>query len=595
MLKLNCFLRPDYSLRLTHDISPENLPDNPDDYESEIRKEKYILSCLTKRAPSPEVECTKDNGDEKQELSPLQIKQKTLEQLNNVINNQYHGVIRQGEKQHNSRDQHNIGEHHIVGEHHLVGDSEYTVKVDADLISNTQQKKTDIDNTTQEGDTLIIDELQKNSTIAKRPNTLSGCHVVKPVLTKGNRKHRRLPAVPAAQVHTSVVPNQALNTKPVNEKCLADELQEALLRVDTDEVFIDDQPPKRNKVYPKFSKQYLNDLKYVCFNSVSSNTAPCLSSDNVYLSEDSVPDTRPRPQSGHVPRNVRHLSTGSSRLSSSSDVDVEPLSNLDQTIQSQTPLQTKEQKQTIALKEEMSELSASAAVPLTSDDRRRRNSGDDLEVTHRGMHRFIPRHQDEIVIEIGDPIHVFRLDDDLWCEGVNLRTLRRGIFPSMYATDLNFLEESDTDEDGNSHFNMRFLGSVEVSGHKGDDVLCQAINKVALSRRSAKTSPPPPIVSVEISQYGIRMLDKSKLGHETDDHFTHFFALKNISFCGFHPRNERYFGFITKHPKSYRFACHVFLGEKSTRTVSDALGNAFKRFYQEYMAFTHPTEDIYME
>lgn len=28
--------------------------------------------------------------------------------------------------------------------------------------------------------------------------------------------------------------------------------------------------------------------------------------------------------------------------------------------------------------------------------------------------------------------------------GVNLRTLRRGIFPSMYATDLNFLEESDT-------------------------------------------------------------------------------------------------------------------------------------------------------
>lgn len=145
---------------MTHDISPENLPDNPDDYESEIRKEKYILSCLTKRAPSPEVECTKDNGDEKQELSPLQIKQKTLEQLNNVINNQYHGVIRQGEKQHNSRDQHNIGDQHKIGEQHIVGDSECTVKVDADLISNTQQKKTDLVNTTQEGDTLIIDELQ---------------------------------------------------------------------------------------------------------------------------------------------------------------------------------------------------------------------------------------------------------------------------------------------------------------------------------------------------------------------------------------------------------------------------------------------------
>ena len=41
----------------------------------------------------------------------------------------------------------------------------------------------------------------------------------------------------------------------------------------------------------------------------------------------------------------------------------------------------------------------------------------ELEVTHRGMHRFIPRHKDEIAIEIGDPLHVFKQDDDLWCEG----------------------------------------------------------------------------------------------------------------------------------------------------------------------------------
>ena len=34
----------------------------------------------------------------------------------------------------------------------------------------------------------------------------------------------------------------------------------------------------------------------------------------------------------------------------------------------------------------------------------------------------------------------------------------------------------------------------------------------------------------------------------------------------------RYFGFITKHPDQYRYACHVFLGEKSTRSVSEALG-----------------------
>ena len=44
----------------------------------------------------------------------------------------------------------------------------------------------------------------------------------------------------------------------------------------------------------------------------------------------------------------------------------------------------------------------------------------DLEVTHRGMHRFIPRHADEMPIEIGDPLHVIKTGDDLWCEGMAL-------------------------------------------------------------------------------------------------------------------------------------------------------------------------------
>ncbi|XP_048769960.1 C-Jun-amino-terminal kinase-interacting protein 1-like isoform X3 [Ostrea edulis] len=581
MLKLNCFLPPDYSLRLTHDISPENFPEDLNDYDSDLKKEQFILSCLTTRAASPEVECTKDEGDEKQALSPLQIQQKTLEQLNNVINNQYHSAKNQSDRV------------SIKASGH-VGPEEVP------LIHEVQQTKT---------------------AAAKRPSTLTSSHVVKPVLTRGNRKPRKLPTVPSSQNHVIVVtPNRGPDVKPINERCLADELQEALLRGDNDDVFLPEQPPKQEKVYPKFSKQYLDELKNGCFNSVSGNTAPCLSSDNVYLSEDSVPDTRPRLRSSFMSKDARHLSGDSGRscsTDSSSDADVEAPNRTEKvnsrlcSITSQKRTEAKDHNKYIASKEEVSGSSASSSALLTSDDRKRRDSGDDpsrrsssvfgdtrfldLEVTHRGMHRFVPRHKDEIPVEIGDPIHVFRLDDDLWCEGVNLRSFRRGIFPSMYATDLKFLEEPDTDEDGNSHFNMRFLGSVEVSGHKGDDVLCQAINKVALSRRSAKASAPPPIVSVEISQYGIRMLDKSKLGHETDDHFTHFFALKNISFCGFHPRNERYFGFITKHPTSCRFACHVFLGNKSTRSVSDALGDAFKRFYQEYMAFTHPTEDIYME
>lgn len=41
-----------------------------------------------------------------------------------------------------------------------------------------------------------------------------------------------------------------------------------------------------------------------------------------------------------------------------------------------------------------------------------------LEATHRGLHKFLPRHHDELEIEIGDPIYVQKEADDLWCEGL---------------------------------------------------------------------------------------------------------------------------------------------------------------------------------
>ena len=43
-----------------------------------------------------------------------------------------------------------------------------------------------------------------------------------------------------------------------------------------------------------------------------------------------------------------------------------------------------------------------------------------LEATHRGLHKFVPRHHDEIDLEIGDPIYVQKEADDLWCEGSNI-------------------------------------------------------------------------------------------------------------------------------------------------------------------------------
>ena len=59
------------------------------------------------------------------------------------------------------------------------------------------------------------------------------------------------------------------------------------------------------------------------------------------------------------------------------------------------------------------------------------------EPTHRGCHKFIPRHKDEIFIEIGDPIYVEHEADDLWCEGGFCRLLSvcldcLSVWPSGY-------------------------------------------------------------------------------------------------------------------------------------------------------------------
>ena len=71
---------------------------------------------------------------------------------------------------------------------------------------------------------------------------------------------------------------------------------------------------------------------------------------------------------------------------------------------------------------------------------------------------------------------------------------------------------------------------------------------------------------LEIGDKGIKMIDKSKPGVNFAIKYSqpqtqtlmcqdggggvpsheYFFSLKNVTFCGFHPRDHRYFGFITK-------------------------------------------------
>uniref|UniRef100_A0A915DHV7 JNK-interacting protein 1 n=1 Tax=Ditylenchus dipsaci TaxID=166011 RepID=A0A915DHV7_9BILA len=225
--------------------------------------------------------------------------------------------------------------------------------------------------------------------------------------------------------------------------------------------------------------------------------------------------------------------------------------------------------------------------------------------THRVQFPFSPRHPEEIALEVGDAVKVERECEDHWCYGTNLRTTHHGIFPAAHVCEIDLVEEicqgifqanvqvplkQDRDT-----FYLTMLASVEVGHHKGNDVLVQAINKICSVYQQKDEILIPQTILMEVSFRGIHVIDKRRKDFFRCPTFDFFFSLQNISFCGAHPKQLRYFGFITKHPLLPRFACHVFLSQESTQPIVEAIGRAFKRSYDEYMAFAHPTEDIFIE
>uniref|UniRef100_A0A3B4HDE1 Mitogen-activated protein kinase 8 interacting protein 1 n=1 Tax=Pundamilia nyererei TaxID=303518 RepID=A0A3B4HDE1_9CICH len=215
---------------------------------------------------------------------------------------------------------------------------------------------------------------------------------------------------------------------------------------------------------------------------------------------------------------------------------------------------------------------------------------------------FVPRHEDELELEVDDPLLVEVQAEDYWYEGYNMRTGARGVFPAYYAVEVtkdteNYKVKSNEWID---RYRLKFLGSVQVPYHKGNDVLCAAMQKIATNRRMTVKYNPPSSCILEISVKGIKLsvqedYYQAKKRKEKSIKCSHFFQLKNVSFCGYHPKNSKYFGFITKHPADQRFACHVFVSENSTKPLAESVGKAFQLYYKEFVEFSCPTEDIYLE
>ncbi|XP_064905543.1 C-Jun-amino-terminal kinase-interacting protein 2 isoform X1 [Columba livia] len=228
-------------------------------------------------------------------------------------------------------------------------------------------------------------------------------------------------------------------------------------------------------------------------------------------------------------------------------------------------------------------------------------NGEEREQTHRAVFRFIPRHEDELELDVDDPILVELEEDDYWYRGYNMRTGERGIFPAFYAHEVVGQARDAVGLKRNpcwvERFNVQFLGSVEVPYHQGNGILCAAMQKIATTRKLTVHLRPPASCDLEITLQGIKLI-LTVAEYSRDEEFercSHFFQMKNISFCGCHPRNSCYFGFITKHPVLSRFACHVFVSQESMRHVAECVGRAFQEYYQEHLEYACPTEDIYLE
>ncbi|XP_026872984.2 C-Jun-amino-terminal kinase-interacting protein 1a isoform X1 [Electrophorus electricus] len=222
--------------------------------------------------------------------------------------------------------------------------------------------------------------------------------------------------------------------------------------------------------------------------------------------------------------------------------------------------------------------------------------GEEREQSHRAVFRFVPRHEDELELEADDPLLMETQEEDLWCKAYNMRTGSFGIFPAFYAVQVTKDNQpKEVKSDWLDTFWVKFLGSVQVPFHKGNDVMCAAMQKIATNRRITQFSPPSECI-VEVGIRGVKIIVQDECdASEMGDKYCHFFQLKNISFCGCHPKNRKYFGLITKHPAHQKFACHVFFSEEHATHMASSVGKAFQQFYKEHMEYSCPTEDIFLE
>ncbi|XP_059171773.1 DCC-interacting protein 13-alpha-like isoform X3 [Physella acuta] len=141
-------------------------------------------------------------------------------------------------------------------------------------------------------------------------------------------------------------------------------------------------------------------------------------------------------------------------------------------------------------------------------------------------------------------------------------------------------------------FSTRFLGSMEVKGDRGEQLVHSTIRQIMAARAIHNIFKMTESLMV-VSSEGMRLIDPSNNVIRVE------FALQDISFWSAHPDNNRLFGFITRNrvmtnppeTKSAEgdknpvptFACHVFESNTTAEDICQAISTATKVAYQALM------------
>ncbi|CAL1532089.1 unnamed protein product [Lymnaea stagnalis] len=144
-------------------------------------------------------------------------------------------------------------------------------------------------------------------------------------------------------------------------------------------------------------------------------------------------------------------------------------------------------------------------------------------------------------------------------------------------------------------FTTRFLGSMEVKGDRGEQLVHSTIRQIMAARAIHNIFKMTESLMV-VSSEGMRLIDPSNNIIRVE------FALQDISFWSAHPDNNRLFGFITRNRTlantaaegkqsdgdktqnaAPSFACHVFESNTTAEDICQAISTATKVAFQALM------------